>query len=169
MVIISHLHWDHAGSLYLFSGTRAGNGVIVGEEDLKMAFFSVYLTPQRFSNGYFKEDIDVPDIVYWPVRGNCEIAEGIEVMSLGGHTPQVLGLVVHLEHFGTVVLTSDAFPMRENLGPPSRLPGIMDDSRAFYDAVEKVERLCQKFQAMVIHPHDPEQFSTLRHSPEYYE
>jgi len=168
-VVISHLHWDHVGGLYLFARTPTGTEVLVGEEDLKQALFLTHVSQQNFVDGYFKDDFEFPGIAYQPIQDDIEIADGIEIINLGGHTPQILGLVVHLEQTGTIIFTSDAIVMRENFGPPPRLPGIIYDSRAFYKTVEKVRKIKNKYNAKIIHPHDPEQFSTLRISPAYYD
>lgn len=168
-IIISHLHWDHVGGLYLFAGTIAGSNVLVGEEDFKHALFVTHISQQKFVDGYLRDDFELPGITYHPIKEDTELAKGIEIISLSGHTPQILGLVVHLEHTGTIVFTSDAFSMRENFGPPPRLPGIIYDSRAFYATFEKVWKIKNKYHAEIVHPHDPNQFSTLRISPAYYD
>lgn len=168
-VVISHLHWDHVGSISLFAGTKAGRQVLVGGEDLKQALFVTHVAQKDFVDGYFRMDFEVPGISYFPVQGDLKIAEGVEIVSLGGHTPQVLGLVVHLEHTGTLIFPSDALVMKANFGPPPRLPGIIYDSRAFYETVEKVRKIQERSGAEIIHPHDPEQFAGLRVSPQFYD
>lgn len=168
-VIVSHCHWDHVGNICLFAGTEAGKNIIVGEEDFKRALFVTHVAGRNFVDGYFQADLEVSGISYKPIQGDLEIAEGVEIISLGGHTPQVLGLVVHLEHTGTLIFPSDALVMRENFGPPPRLPGIIYDSRAFFATVDKVQKLREKFGAEIIHPHDPGQFATLKTSPQFYD
>jgi glyoxylase-like metal-dependent hydrolase (beta-lactamase superfamily II) len=37
LLVLTHLHFDHAGNLYLFSGTKAGRQIIAHEEEIKQA------------------------------------------------------------------------------------------------------------------------------------
>ena len=76
--------------------------MLVGEEDFKQLRFVTHISQQKFVDGYLRDDFELPGITYHPIKEDTELAEGIEIISLSGHTPQILGLVVHLEHTGTI-------------------------------------------------------------------
>src|SRR5262245_33746481 len=54
-----------------------------------------------------------------PLYGDQEILNGVEVVSLPGHTPGTTGVLLHLEHTGAVFLTDDAMYTHETYGPPA--------------------------------------------------
>jgi hypothetical protein len=77
--------------------------------------------------------------------------------------------VVHLANSGTIIFPSDALGMQKNFEEPPVLPVGIYDSLGFYRTVEKVRKLQRRYDAKLIHPHDPEQFNTLKTSPAYYD
>ena len=108
-----------------------------------------------------------PGISYELIKGDQEIVEGIEAIELPGHTPAVLGLLVHLEK-EVVIFPSDAVYTSKNYGPPSIAPGIIYDSLGFQRSVDKLRSLERKHHAKIIFAHDLEQFETLKKGPAGY-
>ena len=47
--------------------------------------------------GYCKKDLDVTVRQYHLVEDELEIIPGVELINLPGHTPGLLGLIIHLE------------------------------------------------------------------------
>ena len=86
------------------------------------------------------------------------------------HTPGSQIMVVRLPKTGTVVLTSDAVYLKENL-EKNILPsvGSVYDPVGMLDAYAWVRRLQDSESADVIYAHDPDVFKAHKHSPEYYE
>lgn len=169
-LILSHLHMDHAGNIDLFKGTKAGQNVYVHKKELEYAFYVTHIGPDPNVGAYVKADFsDIPGIVYKPVLEDGELSKGLEVVALPGHTPGVMGMVVHLEKEGTLIFTSDGIYSSKNYGPPANIPGLIYDSLGFVNTVEKVSRLKKQYNAKVIFGHDPEQFNALKLSPEFYE
>lgn len=170
LVILTHLHLDHAGGLSLFSHTKAGRRVIVHEQELKQGLFDLFVRNQNFANAYLKADfVGLPGIAFDTVEGDTELADDIHILWLPGHTPGQLGVMVHLKNSGTFIFTSDAAYTSVNYGPPVRLAGILHDSVAMKRSLERVRWLERRYHAKVIFGHDMAQFSSLRHSPEYYD
>lgn len=164
-VILSHMHLDHAGNLHLFKHAD----VYVPKEDFMHAQTQVRLNPDPATHGgYVKADMDVSVKQYHLVDRDFEIAPGVEVVCLPGHTPNLLGLVVHLDG-GTVILPQDCVYTSEIYGPPSKMSGLLYDSIAFMNSVEKVRALQKKYNAQVFFAHDEDFFPTLKLAPEYYE
>jgi glyoxylase-like metal-dependent hydrolase (beta-lactamase superfamily II) len=86
------------------------------------------------------------------------------------HTPGSQILVVRLPKTGTVVLTSDAVYLKENLDK-NLLPsvGSVYDPSGMLDAYAWIRRLQDMENADVIYAHDPEVFKAHKHAPEFYE
>lgn len=165
-VILSHMHLDHAGGLELFKDTA---DVYVSKADFSKALFSVHATQEPENHGsYVKGDVETEVKKYHFVTKDFEIAPGVEVINLPGHTPGVLGLVLHLDS-QTLIFPSDAVYTAKNYGPPAKIAGIVWDTLEYTDSVEKVREIQEKYDAKVMFSHDIKQFSTFKLAPDYYE
>lgn len=164
-VVVSHMHLDHAGNLQLFPHAT----VYVPKLDFMTAQVQVRLNPDPNTHGgYVKGDLDRSVEQYVMVEEDFELCKGVEVINLPGHTPGLLGLVVHLPN-QTLILPQDCIYNSEIYGPPSKMAGLMNDSIAFPKSIEKVRKLAKKYNAKVIFAHDEEFFKTLKVAPKYYE
>lgn len=124
-VIITHLHYDHAGNLPLFSQAQ------FHLQDAEMAF----ATGRHMGHAFFSHAYDL-EAVLTMVRlvygarvrfhtGDAEILPGISVHHVGGHT---LGLqVVRVRtRLGWMVLASDATHYLENMNSGRPFPIVAD-------------------------------------------
>ena len=93
----------------------------------------------------------------------------MQVITLPGHTPGVLGLMVHLPNSGVMIFPQDCIYTAENYGPPIRYSGIMYDLAAYEQSIEKVRALAERYSARVIFAHDMDFFQTLKLAPQFYE
>jgi glyoxylase-like metal-dependent hydrolase (beta-lactamase superfamily II) len=173
-IVVSHMHWDHGGGLSLFSGLRAGQGILTGERDFAYGLSVTHRkSGEHFGGGgYFKEHFEIPGLEFDlvdPASGDFELAPGLRVLQLEGHTPQILGLQILLPKSGTILLTSDAVYMKRNLYPTISPPGIIYDSLGFQRSAQKICRLAGQYDARIIYPHDPEQMADVKVSPDYYD
>ncbi len=165
IVVQSHLHMDHAGNLNLF--THAD--VYVHKAEFEHGQGLVHQNPNPATHGgYIKADLEVP-CRFQLVDKDFELVPGVEVITLPGHTPGVLGLILHLKKDGTLIFPMDALYQRANYGPPARMPGIVYDSVRFFASVEKVRTLAGKHNARVMFSHDMAFFETMKMAPEFYE
>jgi glyoxylase-like metal-dependent hydrolase (beta-lactamase superfamily II) len=106
-VIVTHMHYDHAGNLPLFPNAR------YHLQDSEMEFATGRCMCHRMMNhGY--EAADVAHMVHCVFDqrvqfhdGSAEIAPGIEVHHVGGHTRGLQSVRVRTRR-GWVVLASDA-------------------------------------------------------------
>jgi glyoxylase-like metal-dependent hydrolase (beta-lactamase superfamily II) len=119
--------------------------------------------------GYIKADMDVSVKQYHLVEEDFEFAKGIEIVNLPGHTPGLLGIVVHLENEGTLIFPQDCVYSSEIYGPPAKASGLLYDSLSFFKSIEKVRALEKKYDAKVFFAHDEEFFKTIKLAPEFYE
>ncbi len=164
-VVQSHMHLDHAGNLGLFTHAK----VYVHRKDLEYGLLLTHQNPNPATHGaYVKADLEVP-CHFIPVDEDLELLSGVRLITLPGHTPGVLGLVVSLKNQGTLIFPADAIYQSGNYGPPPRLSGIVYDNMAFLASIEKVRKLAQRENARVIFSHDIDFFRTLKLAPEYYD
>ena len=49
LLILSHLHYDHAGNIKLFKGTKAGANIMISEGEAHEAFVNVCMAPNGVS------------------------------------------------------------------------------------------------------------------------
>ncbi len=165
-VIVSHMHLDHAGNLDLFKHAD----VYVPKADFMFAQTQVHLNPDPATHGgYVKKDLDVPIKQYHLVEDDFEIAPGIEVINLPGHTPGLLGIVVHLNKEGTYILPQDCVYTENIYTPPAKASGLLYDSIQYFKSIEKVRNIQKKYDEKVIYAHDCAFFKTLKTAPYFYE
>lgn len=165
-VILSHMHFDHTGNIRLFKNAD----IYVPKEDFIMAQTTVRLCddPDTYC-GYCKNDMDIVVKQYHLVEEDFEIIPGVEVVNLPGHTPGVLGLVIHLEKEGTFIFPMDAVYTNEIYGPPAKASGLLFDRTQYFKSIERVRMLQKKYNATVIPAHDWDLFKTLKKTPQFYE
>jgi len=174
LVIVSHMHWDHGGGLELFAGLPAGQRILAPEADFS---YGLTVTHRRSAEpfgggGYFREHFDVGGIGFElvpPSAGDYEVAEGVRIVQLEGHTPQILGMWVELPRGGPVFFPSDAFYMKRNLFPAPTPPGIVYDSLGFFRSAQKLQQLLRQRPARIVYPHDPDQMADLKLAPAFHE
>ena len=163
-VVASHLHYDHAGNVNIFKKAK----ILVNSVEFSHALQATHIE-QPYRTAYSKYDINVEGIHWQPVTEDFELVPGVEVINLEGHSPGVLGLVIHLEKAGTVICPSDALYSPINYGPPPRLPGSLYDSLGFFRSVEKIRRLEKKYKAMILYSHNLKQYNEeMLKLPEFY-
>jgi N-acyl homoserine lactone hydrolase len=157
-VLQTHLHVDHAGGLHNFAGTDTP--VFVHEEELKFAYYSA--ATDEGSTGYVQADFDHD--LNWRVvrRDRVQFFEDVEFLRLPGHSPGLLGLVVHLDGYGTLVFTSDVVEVAANYErehPPG--PGLLRDRPRWQDSIRTLKDLERRHDAELVYGHDPDQVETV--------
>ncbi len=168
ILIISHLHYDHAGNIKQFQNTKAGKSIIVSEADATEAFVKVNLDDTGYSGAYWKpEFLNLPGIGYRLLKEDTRLADDVELFIQRGHTPGVLGMVLYAES-GTYIFTSDGIYSSRNYGPPVTLPGLCFDPDSYSDSVEKVRALQKQYGATVVFSHDVADIDAWRKSPFFY-
>lgn len=169
-VIVSHLHSDHFGLITRF----AHADVYVTEEEwvlaMKKAFGSI--EPRNTPIGpYYFRCMSAPVKQYHFVKLGEEIDlfDGIRIISLPGHTVNLLGLLVTTGSGAKYIMGSDAVYTPVNIGPPIVLPGVIADKAGYRASLEKVAALQKKENATILYSHYMPFFDTLKKCPEWYE
>jgi glyoxylase-like metal-dependent hydrolase (beta-lactamase superfamily II) len=110
-VVLTHLHWDHAGNCDLFPDAT----VLVQDAELRYAiapgrfFRKAFLAP---TSGWGTPPYLVPNLR--TLTGEQDLLPGLRVVRAPGHTPGSQALVVDTEH-GSFAIAGDAVCTYENI------------------------------------------------------
>lgn len=169
LLILTHLHLDHAGGLCYFSGTKAGTRVIAHAEEIKQALFDTFMNRGELANGYMRPDFyGVKGIHFDTLLESTSLADDIELIWLPSHTTGTLGVLIRLENSGTILYTSDAVNWEANIYPEPKLSAVFHDSLQMTSSINKVRWLQRRYDAKLIYGHDMAQFQKLLLSPNHF-
>ena len=118
-VVITHLHYDHVGNFDLFPRAR------FHLQDREMAYATGrYMAVEHFSHAYELDEVFamVRNVYAGRVEfhdGDAQIAPGLSVHHIGGHTAGLQAVRIWTR-IGWLVLASDASHYYANMNEPSR-------------------------------------------------
>lgn len=158
MIVLTHLHFDHAGGLRYFAGTKAIQHVIVAEEELKNAWFSV-MTGN--SGAYVKRLFDVEGMVCQTYRDQLTLGDGLTLFAQKCHTPACTGLVIRTGSGRVVIDTSDTVYTRESFEKRIAPGGHINKTRSeFFENLDRLTELQKRCGGEFLFGHDYEQICT---------
>jgi glyoxylase-like metal-dependent hydrolase (beta-lactamase superfamily II) len=151
-VVITHLHYDHVGNFELFPAAT------LHLQELEMR----YATGRYMGHECFRGAYEVEDVVGMVRRvyenrvrfhdGDAEIAPGVSVHLIGGHTMGLQAVRVATRR-GWVVLASDASHFYANMGEKRPFP-IVWSVADMVDGYRKLRSLAESPEH-IIPGHDP--------------
>ena len=156
-VVLSHLHFDHAGNAKLFQDTDAK--LVCSKAEKEFAFG--YEGP--FAGAHLKADYE--GLEFETVDGDVDFLPGVRFIQTPGHTIGSMSMQVDLPDTGTMIFTSDAVYMGESYGPPAVPASIVNNLESWFSSVEKLRNLATETDATVVFGHDAAQSKTLRVAP----
>ncbi|PYN05933.1 MAG: hypothetical protein DME02_17875 [Candidatus Rokuibacteriota bacterium] len=113
LVVISHLHYDHAGGAALFAESE----LVVQKDEYAYAQYPA----QFFAPFYYRKNFDLPGYRWRLLDGDTELVPGVTVLRSDGHTPGHQSLLVELPESGPVVLAGDSCYWQEHSRRPTRI------------------------------------------------
>jgi len=138
IVILTHLHWDHAGCFHLFDNAT----FLVQKRELEYA-----IAPFPCHHALYHENsLGKPMFVDYLKRiemidGDGQVEDGVEVIFLPGHTPGFQGVSVRTEE-GRYVIAGDAVGMFESWETIPHVPtGLFTSLEECYKSMKKIERI----------------------------
>jgi len=151
-VIVTHLHYDHAGGLHLFPNARLhlqaaemayATGPCMCHDVLRMPFTAGHVCEAitRLYSG---------KVTFYD--GEAEVADGVSVHCIGGHSRGLQAVRVRTQA-GWLVLASDAAHFYENVFARKPFP-IVVDVQDMLDGFDTLERLASS-PGLIVPGHDP--------------
>ena len=153
-LVITHCHYDHTGNVAAFPNAE----IAIAEREL--AFWRRPVSRNlQFIEHAEPDELELieqasRDGRVTAIGERAELAPGVTAITVGGHSPGQLMLLVEGEQ-GNVVLTSDAVHFYEEL-ELSRPFGVIADLEEMYAAYELVRELAQAPRTAIVAGHDPE-------------
>ena len=159
LVVITHLHCDHAGNLRHFIHAP----VLVQRAEHAYGY-SAAATPQE---GYF--DIDYRDIgARWQMLdGDHQVTAGLTLLSTPGHTSGHMSVLVDLLEGGPILLAIDAGDLIENLVEEIAPGGHVDLEQALA-SLRRCKAVALDRGGRLFPGHDPEFWARMRTLPACY-
>lgn len=151
-VIVTHLHYDHAGGLHLFPNAQLhiqsaemafATGPCMCHDTLRMPFTAGHICEavHRLYNG---------KLTFY--NGTAQIADGVSVHCIGGHSRGLQCVRIHTQA-GWLVLASDAAHFYENVLNEKPFP-IVVDVQNMLDGFRTLKTLSSRLE-LIVPGHDP--------------
>ncbi|NJK42276.1 MAG: N-acyl homoserine lactonase family protein [Aquincola sp.] len=151
LVILSHSHIDHVGSLPLFAHAPL---LMTARERAEPA--PLYFGAAR--------PIPWPKAHYHLIDRDTPVCEGLTLVPTPGHTPGHLSAILTLPETGPVILAADAI---NRASEPAEGFSDADDPVTAKASADRLLSLSDP-GAFLVYGHEPSQWSALRKAPEAY-
>lgn len=154
-VVLTHLHFDHAGTLADYPQAR------LHVQDSEMA----YVTGRCMCHTHLSDQFEAEDVVgmvravfagrVWFHDGDSEIVPGLSVHRIGGHTAGLQAVRVFTRR-GWVVLASDASHLYENMESVRPFPIVnnvsemLEGYRRLHDLADSVHHIVPGHDPLVM-------------------
>ncbi|HTT53585.1 MAG TPA: N-acyl homoserine lactonase family protein [Streptosporangiaceae bacterium] len=159
-VVVSHLHYDHAGGLKHFAGR-----VPVHVQRAELDYGRWASPPGPEHNGIFRVDFDDPRIDWRLADGDAEIAPGLTAVLTAGHTPGHQSFVVRMDEAaggGGFVFACDAADLSENIDREVAVGGLIGAPAALsVEQIRKLKRIAAGRGYRLVPGHDPDVWPAL--------
>jgi glyoxylase-like metal-dependent hydrolase (beta-lactamase superfamily II) len=167
MVILGHLHMDHAGGLAAFRNTTIP--IYVHEIELKNAFYAV--ATKTDIGAYLPHYLNF-EVNWVSFHGSYfEIAPGVNLLHSPGHTPGLCIMQVNLKNSGAWIFTSDQYHVWENYKGGVPQGWLARDHDAWIRSHQMIKGLARRTGAKVVLGHcwDTIKELGLEFAPKAYE
>ncbi|MGI6077910.1 MAG: MBL fold metallo-hydrolase [Fastidiosipilaceae bacterium] len=95
-IILSHMHYDHAGGIKFFANTKAGNNIYVPKADFVEACLQTINcdNEKNTTSAYWRSILTAKGLKFNFLEDDIEIFPGVHLFLLSDHTPAVATMVL---------------------------------------------------------------------------
>ena len=159
LVVLSHLHYDHAGGAALFQDSE----LIVQQDEYSYAHYPASF----FASFYYRKNYDLPGYRWRLVDGDAELVPGITALRSDGHTPGHQSLLVELPQTGPVILAGDCCYWQQSIDHETP-PGVVWDPTRAMHAIKRLKTIARLMGGRIFPSHDPAFWATAVKAPDAY-
>ncbi len=159
LVVLSHLHYDHAGGAALFQDSE----LVVQQDEYAYA----HHTPPAFASFYYRKNYDLPGYRWRLLDGDAELVPGITALRSDGHTPGHQSLLVDLPQTGPVILAGDCCYWQESIDREIP-PGVVWDPTRAVHSIKRLKTIARLTGGRIFPSHDPVFWDAAIKSPAPY-
>ena len=138
-----------AGGLRVFED--AGATIVVHEDEWRFCVNNIDSADAFFIRADWNFVSRTPQMLMY---GDQEIFKDLWTISLPGHTPGTMGLLVRLDTTGWVLLTTDAMYFHDTIGDPVATSPINMQPEDWDNSIAKIARLAADHDAYLLPGHD---------------
>jgi N-acyl homoserine lactone hydrolase len=138
IVILTHLHWDHAYGFHLFKNAK----FLIQRREIAYA-----IAPLPCHNTlYYEKSLGRPPFVDYLERieaidGDCEVEGGVKLMLIPSHSPGFQGVLIDTGK-GKYFIAGDAVGLFECWETvPHVTSGIFNNLEKYYESFDRIEKI----------------------------
>jgi len=157
-VILSHMHWDHAGGCKFFPHAT----FVVQRSEYRFALYPDSALRKPYARHLFEgmANLDLRE-------GDGEVVPGVWVISSPGHTPGHQSVLVSLPESGKMLLAFDAINAWANVELET-MGGVPWNAAVAIDSIRRLVQLAKRENATLLPGHEPGCWSKVKRSPDCY-
>ena len=159
VVVLSHLHFDHAGGAFLFTKSE----LVTQQDEYAYASYPAGF----FSSYYYKKNFDLPGYRWRLLDGDTEIVPGVTALRSDGHTPGHQSLLVELPQTGPVILAGDCCYWQESIEKEIP-PGVVWDPTRAMHSIKRLKTVARLMGGRIFPSHDPVFWRSVIQPPDAY-
>jgi N-acyl homoserine lactone hydrolase len=159
LVVLSHLHFDHAGGADIFRSSE----LVVQKDEYAYAHYPA----QFLAAFYYRKNFDLPGYRWRLLDGDAEIVPGVTVLRSDGHTPGHQSLLVELPETGPVILAGDSCYWQRSIDEELP-PGVVWDPTRAMHSIKRLKTLARLTGGRIFPSHDPVFWASAIKAPDAY-
>ena len=159
LVVLSHLHFDHAGGAELFSASE----LVVQQDEYAYAHYPAAF----FAPFYYRKNFDLPGYRWRLLDGDAELAPGVTALRSDGHTPGHQSLLVELPESGPVILAGDCCYWKRSIDEEIP-PGVVWDPTRAVHSIQRLKTIARLTGGRIFPSHDPVFWESAIKAPDAY-
>jgi N-acyl homoserine lactone hydrolase len=159
LVVLSHLHFDHAGGAELFPDSE----LCVQRDEYAFAHHPAPV----FASFYYRKNFDLAGARWRLLDGDTELLPGCTALRSDGHTAGHQSLLVELPGNGPVILAGDACYWQQSI-ETDWPPGVVWDPGRAMHSIKRLKTLARLTGGRIVPSHDPAFWATVPKAPDPY-